>query len=324
MTDIRSERDRGSPAPSRHGDHADILAAGAVLWRVGSDDDATGGLGHGVQVALVHRPRYDDWTLPKGKLHRGESMPAAAIREVAEETGFATRLGSALGEVSYAVAEGTKLVRFWVAQALGGRFVPNAEVDEMRWVDLTVAADMLSYQRDLEVLRRFTAIGTPSATVLIVRHAKAGSRRQWDGDDDLRPLSRTGREQAQRVAELLPLFGPDRIVSAPPIRCRATVTPLAEQLGMHVTDEPLLSEDGYRLDPAAGLDRLHELVAQPGVTVVCSQGGVISDLVGKLAEEAHRRTGVDPDDVASRKASTWVLALRDGKLLTADYYPYPT
>lgn len=324
MTDIRSSHLVGTPTPSRHGDRADVLAAGAVLWRGGSDDDATNGLWRGVRVALVHRPRYGDWTLPKGKLERGESMPAAAVREVAEETGFTARLGSALGDVSYVVSEGTKLVRFWVAEALRGRFVPSAEVDEMRWVDPTAAAELLSYQRDLEVLQRFTVIGVPSATVLMVRHAKAGSRRQWDGDDALRPLSRTGREQARRVAELLPLFGPDRIVSAPPVRCRETVLPLAERLGMGVTDEPLLSEDGYRLDPAAGLDRLRELVAQPGVTVVCSQGGVIPDLVGELAGDAERRTGVDPDDVPSRKASTWVLALREGRLLTADYYPYPT
>ncbi len=324
MTDIRSRHTRGSATPAHPGDRADVLAAGAVLWRRGSDAGATSELGHGVQVALVHRPRYGDWTLPKGKLERGESMPAAAVREVAEETGFTARLGSALGDVSYAVPEGTKLVRCWVAEALVGRFVPSAEVDGMRWIDPTVAADVLSYGRDIEVLERFATVGVPSATVLMVRHAKAGSRRQWDGDDALRPLSRTGREQARRVAGLLPLFGPDRIVSAPAVRCWETVVPLAERLGMDVADEPLLSEDGYRLDPVAGRDRLRKLAAGPGVTVLCSQGGVIPDLVGELAGDAGRRTGVDPDDVPSRKASTWVLALREGELLTADYYPYPT
>jgi 8-oxo-(d)GTP phosphatase len=296
-------------------DDADVRAAGAVLWRSGSD---------GVEVAVVHRPRYDDWSLPKGKLDRGESMPAAAVREVAEETGFAARLGNILGDVRYPVVEGRKVVRFWAAEALEGRFVPGAETDELRWCPPPAAVELLSYQRDLRVLQRFTELGLPTATLLLVRHAKAGSRSQWTSADDLRPLSGSGRDQAHRLAELLPLFGPDRIVTAPVVRCRETVAPLARRLGLAVADEPLLSEDGYWDDPAAGLARLRELAARPGVTVVCSQGGVIPDVVGALVTAAGRAVGLDPDDVPSRKASTWVLGLREGTLLTADYYPYPT
>ncbi|MBA3907090.1 MAG: NUDIX hydrolase, partial [Pseudonocardiales bacterium] len=227
-------------------ERVDVRAAGAVVWRESGE------------IAVVHRPRYDDWSFPKGKLDRGETMPFAAVREVAEETGLRARLGPLLGDVRYTVPEGRKLVGYWSAHAADGGFAPNEETDELRWVSPGHAAEMLSYLHDLDVLRRFAARGRPTSTIVLVRHAKAGSRAQWDGADVERPLSSTGREQARHLGALLPLFGPDRLVSAPPQRCRATIAPLASALGLPVGDEPLLSEDAYRDDPAAGLGRLLE------------------------------------------------------------------
>ncbi|HEY4420564.1 MAG TPA: NUDIX hydrolase, partial [Pseudonocardia sp.] len=115
----------GPPQAGAETNNADVLAAGAVLWRPGI---------RGTELGLVHRPRYDDWTFPKGKLDAGETMPFAAVREVAEETGQRVRLGPALGDVHYSVAEGEKLVRYWGAEARGGEFVPGAETDELRLV----------------------------------------------------------------------------------------------------------------------------------------------------------------------------------------------
>ena len=294
---------------------ADVLAAGAVLWRPAR---------HGVEIALVHRPRYDDWSFPKGKLDADETMPFAAVREIAEETGQAARLGPVLGDVRYTVPEGGKLVRYWAAQACGGEFTPGDETDDLRWVDPEGAAELLSYRHDVEVLERFAAIGPPVSVIALVRHAKAGSRNQWDGDDALRPLSGSGREQAQQLSALLGLFGPDRILSAPPLRCRDSVAPLAERLGLAVGDEPLLGEDGYWVDPAAALARLRELAAVPGVTVACSQGGVIPDLVGTLVSGAHL-PGVEADDLHAKKGSTWLLTFgADAELRAADYYEQPT
>jgi 8-oxo-dGTP pyrophosphatase MutT (NUDIX family)/phosphohistidine phosphatase SixA len=300
---------------STNSPRVDVQAAGAVLWRPGAG---------GVELALVHRPRYDDWSFPKGKLDPGETMPFAAVREVAEETGVAARLGPLLGDVRYEVPEGHKLVRYWSAQATGGEFTPNQEIDELRWVSPDGARDLLSYRHDLDVLARFRRVGLPTSLVLLVRHAKAGSRSQWDADDDLRPLSGTGREQARQLAALLALFGPDRIVSAPPVRCRQTVAPLAEKLGMDVLDVPQLSEAGYWSDPDAGMARLREIAAEPGVTVVCSQGGVIPDVIARLVESSRHRVGVDLADIPSRKASTWALGFDGADLRTADYYPRPT
>jgi 8-oxo-dGTP diphosphatase len=292
-----------------------VLAGGCVAWRPGAD---------GPEVAVVHRPRYDDWSLPKGKLERNETLRACAVRETAEETGLAVRLGARLGRVRYAGPTGPKEVHYWAAQVRGGEFTPNDEVDELYFLDLVKAARRLSYPHDAGVLRRFATIGVPESTVLLVRHAKAGSRKQWDGDDDLRPLSSTGHDQAHHLAAILPLFGPDRLVTAPPIRCRDTIAPFAAAARLPITTDPVLGEEAFWADPDAGLERLQALMAVPGVSVLCSQGGVIPDAVAAVADGRAIDLGIDLDDVPSRKASTWVLTFADGGLRAADYYPTPT
>jgi 8-oxo-dGTP diphosphatase len=116
-----------------------------LVWRTEADG--------GVRVLVVHRPKYDDWTLPKGKLDPGETHAEAAVREVLEETGLRCRLGAELATTSYHDRFGRpKRVRYWDMQVEGGDFVPNREVDEVRWVDLDAAAALLSYPRDQAVL----------------------------------------------------------------------------------------------------------------------------------------------------------------------------
>ena len=146
---------------------ANIFAAGAVLWRPNPNDPTR------VEVALVHRSRYDDWSFPKGKLDPGETAIVAAVREVEEETGFRAQLGRKLGKTTYPVTGHRKLKRvdYWAARAVEGEFVPNHEVDELRWQDPDTAFDQLSYPMDRTVLRRFRSLPADTATVLIVRHA---------------------------------------------------------------------------------------------------------------------------------------------------------
>ncbi len=122
-----------------------MKAAGGVVWRRGSD---------GVEVAVVHRPRYDDWSLPKGKLDRGESWEDAAVREVEEEIGVRCDLGRALSPIGYTDHKGrAKVVRYWLMEAAGEhRFEPNDEVDEVRWLKGRNALGRLSYPRDRDVL----------------------------------------------------------------------------------------------------------------------------------------------------------------------------
>ena len=105
------------------------------------------------RIAAVHRPRYDDWSLPKGKLDPGESWEQAALREIEEETGLRCELGDELPATSYVDAKGRpKRVRYWRMQPLGGRFVPHDEVDEIAWLPPAEAAERLSYVRDLTLL----------------------------------------------------------------------------------------------------------------------------------------------------------------------------
>jgi 8-oxo-dGTP diphosphatase len=123
-----------------------IEAAGGVLWRPGDE---------GREFAVIHRPRYGDWTLAKGKLDPGETHEQAAVREVAEETGYDADLGADLGEVTYLHDERPKRVRYWGMRATGGEFRANSEVDDLRWVAFARARQMLTYDRDREVLDRF-------------------------------------------------------------------------------------------------------------------------------------------------------------------------
>lgn len=291
-----------------------LIAAGAAVWRPSPSG--------AVEVAVVHRPHLDDWSLPKGKPRSGETLPVTAVREVAEETGHTVTLGVRLGSTRYRVAEGEKVAYYWTARPTGGSFRPSGEVDELRWLPLAKAIDLLSHPRDRTLLAELDGATAVTATVLLVRHAEAGERETWQGDGDLRPLTAAGHRQAEVLRALLPLFGAQRVYSAPPLRCRQSVEDLAADLGVPIITEPRLSEDGYLVDPAAGLERLIEIAAEPGgPAVVCSQGGVIPDLVRNLTESA----GLTLLDVPSQKGSYWGLFFGSRSpappvLLTADYY----
>lgn len=300
----------------------EITAAGAVVWR----RDA-----HGApEIALVHRPRYDDWSLPKGKLDRDESTRAAAVREVAEETGFRVALGRHIGRTTYPVTRpepATKVVEYYVARALDGSFEPGDEVDELRWLSVEAARELLSYDHDRQVLDAFTALPHDTTTLLLVRHAKAGSRDEWDGPDAERPLSVNGRHQLPAIHALCGLYGASRVHSAPVVRCVDTVRGVADALGVPVVEEPLLSEVGYVGAEQAAVARLLEIAGAGGTPVVCSQGGVIPDLVSRVAGAA----GLPVGEVEAKKASVWALFFTcedttpEGRphLVAADYIPQP-
>jgi 8-oxo-dGTP pyrophosphatase MutT (NUDIX family) len=144
-----------------------IRAAGGVLWRpAGGGADADD-----IELAVVHRPRYDDWCLPKGKLAQGESDLDAAIREVLEETGFHVRVGEPLGTTRYRRfvngVDRPKVVRWWAMQASSGAFAPNDEVDKLRWVSLDQARAILTSASDLTALRRFADSGVSPEPILM-------------------------------------------------------------------------------------------------------------------------------------------------------------
>ncbi|GAD81870.1 NUDIX hydrolase [Nocardia asteroides NBRC 15531] len=285
-----------------------IHAAGAVLWRDG---------GAGPEIAVIHRPKYGDWSLPKGKLDPGETPVVAAVREVGEETGLPCALGRYLGHVTYPIPGHRQLKRvdYWAAEAAAGEFAVNAEVDELRWFPLDRLMDQLSYPMDRQVVRMFARLPARTSTVLLVRHAKAGKRSRFDGPDALRPLEPAGARQAKELTPNLLAFGASEIHSADPLRCIQTVTPLAEQLNVEINCEPMFSEQGYDSAKSSARQRFLSLVTDRGVPVVCSQGGVIPDLTDWLAT----RSGLTLPPARNRKGSVWALSFVGDRLVAADH-----
>ena len=293
-----------------------VRAAGGVLWRSTADG--------GVQVAVVHRPKYDDWSLPKGKLDAGELAVVGGCREVREETGFEVVVGRTLGTSSYRVLQDgrdvAKQVRWWAMRALDGEFVPHDEVDRLDWLTPPQALRRLATSSYVEPLRLFLSTPPATATVLLVRHASAGARAGWSGDDDDRPLDDVGRQQAQALCALLALYGPRRVVSAPLRRCVDTVRPLADALGVAVEQLPALSERAHAQDPSGMTEQVRKLVDPATPTVVCSQGGVLPDTLQQLVSP-----DVLPDsEVRAKKGSTWALSFVGDAVVDADYTPSPT
>ena len=289
-----------------------ILAAGAVLWRFadGSSD---------IEVAIIHRPRYDDWSLPKGKVDSDETEPAAAVREIYEETGQRAQLGRALGAVRYRVEDGPKRVHYWAAQSFGGDFTATAEVDDLVWLPAKDAMGKLSYPHDRKVLRRFTRSPHDTKTLLIVRHGTAGRKKRYKGDDRNRPLDKHGRAQAELLVGQTLAFGPTSVYAADRLRCVQTVEPLADELRVDITLEPSLTEEAYWQNRRKARQRILEIAATDGTPVICTQGKVIPDLIQWWCE----RDGIRPAKSRNGKGSTRVLSLHGGKLIAADHLPSP-
>jgi 8-oxo-dGTP pyrophosphatase MutT (NUDIX family)/phosphohistidine phosphatase SixA len=288
-----------------------IRAAGGVVWRPAGD---------GVEICLVHRERYDDWSLPKGKLEAGEHPLAAAVREVSEETGVTAVPQVRLPGVSYTVREGfPKTVDYWSMRYVSDdpRLVAESdEVNAIRWLPVDEASGLLSYSHDTQVVRDFTALPVVTAVCGLVRHAHAGKRGNWSGPDTARPLDKAGRARATELAALLALIRPAHLVSATPRRCVQTLEPLAELLDLPIVGDSALDEPKPGQDPeekalsAAG--RLAELAADGADFVACSQGKVMP------AALAHLLGSETPDDFRTAKGGGWLVAFSGERAVAAD------
>jgi 8-oxo-dGTP pyrophosphatase MutT (NUDIX family)/phosphohistidine phosphatase SixA len=313
--------------------HAQIRAAGAVLWRPGR---------HGVEVALVHRRRYDDWSFPKGKQAAGEHVLLTAVREVSEETGMRPVLGRRLATTRYITDGRDKRVDYWAArpespahdEAAGGDpadvFVPNAEVDDLKWLPLAAARDRLSYAHDRSVLDGFAAGPADTAPLILLRHAYAVSKQDWalagHGKDLARPLSSEGEAQAGDLAKILRCFPPARVISSVAERCVATVRPYAALTGAVVETAPAFTVNG---GPQAGdgdgwtatetaRRQIAEIVTairggQP--VVVCSHRQTLPSLLVWACE----RLGAPPPEAPGLgKGAFWVLHASRDRLAAAE------
>jgi 8-oxo-dGTP diphosphatase len=267
-----------------------IPAAGTIPWRRRRGQ---------LEVALVHRPKYDDWSWAKGKLDPGEEWPVAAVRETHEETALSVGLGRPLPGAEYTVLDGTgqpatKEVRYWAAEATSPAGPLENEIDEVRWLDVVAASDRLDYARDRDQLRalvRADNAGTLTTWPLaLVRHAHAVGRNAWSDDDQLRPLDAAGQARAADIAPLLAAYGIRRLVSSPSVRCTETLRPYAALLGASLRTKDGLSEEGYAEEPVRASRHLERLVERGAPAALCTHGPLLPELLTSLL------TRVAPDE----------------------------
>jgi len=291
-----------------------IPAAGTVPWRLTPEG--------ALEVALVHRPRYDDWAWAKGKLDPSEEWSVAAARETEEETGLRVRLGPPLPEARYTLLgrDGTpddKVVRYWSSQVIGGSGHLVNEIDEVAWLDVHSAHDRLSYARDQEQLlataRLLQAGHLDTWPLAIVRHAHAVPRSQWRHPDDTRrPLDRAGKARAVDIAPVLAAYGIARLVTSPSVRCTATVAPFAEASGAPVVTRGGLSEEGFAERPDKAPKHLRGLLDQAAPAAVCTHGPVIPTLLDVL--EQH----LDPEAEGSQATVETLAEAREARLVKGE------
>jgi 8-oxo-dGTP pyrophosphatase MutT (NUDIX family) len=256
----------------------DVRAAGVVTFRPGRE------------VLLVHRPKYDDWSFPKGKLERWEHQTAAAVREVAEETGVHVRRGPPLNSQRYPIGRRMKTVYYWTGRVVGDDDVslyrPNDEIDDVQWVRLDKAEAMLTYPYDRVTLAEAKAVRRRSHAIVVLRHAKARSREAWRADDRLRPLLKTGTAEADRLIPLLAAYDVTRVVSSPSIRCAQTVAPYADTTGWEIDTRRRLTEEDFS---AKGVQKVvDELLEGDQGAVICTHRPVLPvvyEALGLLAGE---------------------------------------
>jgi 8-oxo-dGTP diphosphatase len=297
---VTGTRKNGVRSPGRP-----ILAGGAVVTRAHPL--------RGIEVVIIHRKRYDDWTLPKGKVEAGESLPACAVREVHEETGVTIRLSVPLDSISYEAGNaGVKKVDYWGGVVLDSvRRAPDAEVDVVSWLPVRAALGRLTYSHDHFLVQQYLD-QPPTTPLIILRHVKAMDRKDWSRKDAARPLNSRGRRQAKTLSPMLNAYGVTGLVSSTSTRCITTLMPYAHQYELSLDTYSLLSEEEGENDPK-GVARLIRKIragtlksGQP--TVVCVHRPVLPHILEAL-EIAPTALGTGEFLVAHLTADGTVHAL---------------
>ena len=260
-----------------------ITAAGTVVLRPGKSGEP--------EVLLVHRPSYDDWSLPKGKINADEYLAGCAVRETLEETAVAVRLGIPVDRIGYPVGGGVKTVYYWRARALReGRHQPTPEIDKVAWVPLEQALHQVSYADERPLIRQAAAL--PDSTPLVLlRHGKAMLRANWSGRDQARPLDERGRRQSRLLVPLLEAYEVGRLVSSTSVRCMKTLQPHARVHRLEVEGWTTLSEEQAEKNPKAVktlMKRLAKQTAESRVpTAVCGHRPVLPLMLEALGIPAR-------------------------------------
>ncbi len=290
-----------------------VIAAGGVVWRKNSGDQT--------EVLLVHRPRYDDWSLPKGKVEDGEALIACAYRELMEETGLNIKLGPFIGSVEYFVADGLKHVAYWSASILGENepFHPNEEVDDVLWLTLDAALIKATRESDKNILKRFVDVPYESSALIMLRHAKALDRSEWLSEDDDRPLQNIGQLQAKRMLSLYQAFGLQEIHTSDAVRCLDTVTAMAQALDIIPIIKEDLSEYTFKKNKDKAIDYAKDLIKKNKQVVLCSHNPVLPRMMEKLT----KKIDFDYPDNKLQPGEAWILHHNKKEVLQIDRMDAP-
>ncbi|GAA4775892.1 NUDIX hydrolase [Citricoccus nitrophenolicus] len=278
-TAARSTADFHDAGPS-----AQVLAAGVLPWRTA---------GQGLEVLLIHRPQYDDWSWPKGKLDDGETLPECARREVSEEIGLEIELGIPLPITRYSVGNGKKTpkeVWYWAAEA--GRTTPvpdGKEVDRTQWVPADQARELLTNATDAEPLEALMAAhrdqALRTAPFIVLRHAKAKPRSSWSRAEGQRPLAATGRRQALAVRRLLAAWEPQKVITSPWLRCVETVTPYVKDTRRGFKEVSAFTEKAAKNKPHKARQEMARLLGKQRSTLLCTHRPVLPEILKVLAQD---------------------------------------
>ena len=278
-----------------------ISAAGAVVWRKHKDNFT--------EVAIIHRPKYDDWSFPKGKLEIGESIISCAHREVLEETNLQTEFGPHLGQVEYFTPDGLKKVTYWSAKVIAEKpFRTNTEVDQLKWIPITKVIEVLTNETDKEIFDKFVKVKFNSKPFILLRHAKAITRDEWQGEDDDRPLSSSGQNQAMRLLSTYQVFNIDQIHSSDAVRCYDTVKSMAKGLDIKLEVSSKLSENTYKKDKEKAFNYVSELIKEDKSILICSHNPILPKMLNKLTKKSE----IEADEDKLSPADGWVIH-RSGK-----------
>ncbi len=289
-----------------------IQGAGVVLWRIHKKV---------TEIALVHRPKYNDWSLPKGKVESGETHLACAYREVMEETGYEGIFGPEVGTAKY-LAEGTpKEVRYWSARAVGESSGPYdvKEVDEVIWLSVSEAKKKVSVDDDREIIKFFESFGINTTPIILLRHAKATRREDWDGDDGDRPLDVKGQRQAKRMLSIYQSFGIQAIHTSDAMRCIETIEPMSKALKISPTYTADLSEYKFAKEKEVPLDYVWDLMQSDTRVLVCSHNPILPKLVKKLIGKKNFKRV----DAELMPGEAYILHHRDGEVVAVDWLEAP-
>lgn len=286
-----------------------IRAAGALLWRENSQLE--------IEIALIHRPRYGDWSLPKGKVDDGETTLQCAYREVFEETGVKAQFTRELGSVEYLESGESKRVKYWAAKApsFDQQFKVNEEVDEIRWLNPVDATSLATHDSDKSIIENFLSQEPRTDTLIILRHTKALERGDWDDLDSKRTLDEKGLQQAASLITHLAPFAIDEIYSSDYIRCVQTVTPLADVRNLRITEIPNLNEENFDLDPERSISFANAVKQDEKNILLCSHNPVIPTMLRGILNTKLK----NKDLIKLEPGDAWIVHRVRGEIVALDF-----